>query len=260
VYQLIDQDLLAREMDAGGRPILKLNDGARAVLKGQQQVRLIEPKSAKVKKAIAEEPSWETVDRGLFESLRALRREVAARRDVAPFIVFGDATLREMAAVRPGSEQSFISIRGIGQRKAADYATQFVAHITDYCRRHNLQLDAQSGSRPRSIMRPSSDRSKVTRPAASQLFGRSASISEVAHTFGVSQSTAIKYLCEYIAAYKPDGVSAWVDDATYHRIAAATTKSEDGRLKPIFDALNGEVPYDTIRIVVTHLQLDAAGR
>ncbi|MCI0631030.1 MAG: DNA helicase RecQ [Phycisphaerales bacterium] len=258
VYQLIDQDLLARELDAGGRPILKLNDGARAVLKGHQQVRLIEPKSAKVKKAIAEELSWENVDRGLFESLRELRRREAAQRNIAPFIVFGDATLREMAAVRPGSEQSFISIRGIGQRKAADYASQFVAHITDYCQRNNLQLDAQTGSRPRSVMKPPSERSGMTRPAASELFGRNASISEVAQKFGVSDSTAIKYLCEHITACKPRSVSAWVDDSTYRRIAAAATKSEDGRLKPIFEALNGEVPYDKIRIVVAHLQVEPA--
>jgi ATP-dependent DNA helicase RecQ len=263
VYQLVDQGLLERT--SGDRPILKLSDDAVGVLRGHKEVRLIEPKSAKVKRAAAEELSWESVDRGLFESLRQLRRAVAAERNVAPFVIFSDSTLREMAAVRPASEQSFITIRGIGQRKAADYGRRFVAHIAEYCDRHRLGLDAQAGSRPRSLAPAASGargegqlRRGPSKPRASEMFDRGATIADVAAQFGVSLGTATKYLCEHIEHRKPGDLSRWIDSETYRRIAEASKSSEDGRLKPIFERLGRAVPYDTIRLVITHLQAMAS--
>jgi ATP-dependent DNA helicase RecQ len=255
VYQLVDQGLLDRT--PGERPILKLNHRSIAVLKGQGQVRLVEPKSARVKRAAAEELSWENVDRGLFESLRELRRTVAAERNVAPFVIFSDTTLREMAAVRPGSEQSFINIRGIGQRKAADHATRFVAHIVAYCKQHALAVDAQEGSRPRTLTGPSNPRQRTVNRGAVELFERGAAITDVIEQLAVTAGTATKYLCQYIEDHRPRDVSRWVDDATYRRIAEASKKSPDGRLKPIFEELGGTVPYDTIRVVIAHLQTQA---
>jgi ATP-dependent DNA helicase RecQ len=255
VHQLVDQGLLERT--PGDRPIVMLNDASIEVLKGLREVRLIEPKSPKVKKSKAEEVSWENVDRGLFESLRVLRKQVADERNVAPFVIFSDATLREMAAVRPGSEQAFINIRGIGQRKATDFGKRFVEHIVEYCRANAVEIDAQEGSRPRAA----SDEADVKRPAgvrnnaAMDLYARGASIEEIATRFGVANSTAMKYLADYIEQRKPATIARWIDDATYQRIAEASKQSEDGRLKPIFEALGGTTSYDLIRMVVSHLKI-----
>ncbi len=100
LYQLIDNGLLERTADE--RPVLRLNDAAREVLRGNRAVQLLQPK-AKVKKTRIDEKSWESVDSGLFETLRNLRRQLAAERGVPAYVLFNDATLREMARVRPGS-------------------------------------------------------------------------------------------------------------------------------------------------------------
>jgi len=73
----------------------------------------------------------------------------------------------------------------------------------------------------------------------------------------VSIQTATKYLCEFIEYKKPEHISRWIDDATYARIAEASKTSEDGRLKPIYEAMGGDVPYEQIRLVVIHLQVRA---
>ncbi len=88
-----------------------------------------------------EKASWEGVDRGLFEHLRAVRRELATQRGEPAFIVFGDATLREMARLRPGSPEALRRVRGVGDRKLADLGARFTAEITGYCREHALEIE-----------------------------------------------------------------------------------------------------------------------
>jgi len=138
IYQLIDDGLLKRSTDE--RPVLRLNDGAHEVLQGRRVVRLLEPRT-KVKKTRMDETSWASVDTGLFEILRRLRRQLAEQRDVPAYVLFSDATLRDMARMRPGSPSTLLEIRGVGERKLEDFGQRFLDAIATYCREHRLPLD-----------------------------------------------------------------------------------------------------------------------
>jgi ATP-dependent DNA helicase RecQ len=138
LYQLIDDGLLERTADE--RPVLRLNDASRDVLRGDRTVQLLQPKT-KVKKTRFDEKSWESVDTGLFETLRTLRRQLAEERSVPAYVLFNDASLREMARVRPGSPDALLGIRGVGERKLADLGQRFLEVIVTYCRDHRLPLD-----------------------------------------------------------------------------------------------------------------------
>jgi ATP-dependent DNA helicase RecQ len=146
VYQLLDDGLLDRTADE--RPVLRLNEASWAVLRGNREVRLLQPRT-KVRKTRFDEKSWEGVDRGLFERLRILRREVADERGVPAYVLFSDATLRDMARVRPGSPTALLNVRGVGERKLADLGQRFLEQIASYCSANALTLDAIVGSRPR---------------------------------------------------------------------------------------------------------------
>jgi ATP-dependent DNA helicase RecQ len=138
LYQLIDNGLLVRSTDE--RPILRLNEAARDVLRGNRSVRLLQPKT-KIKKARNDEKSWASVDPGLFEALRTLRRRLAEERGVPAYVLFSDATLRDMARLRPGSAGALLGIRGVGERKLADLGQRFLEAISNYCRENRLPLD-----------------------------------------------------------------------------------------------------------------------
>jgi ATP-dependent DNA helicase RecQ len=140
LYQLIDEGLLERSSDE--RPVLRLNQTSREVLRGQRAVQLLQPKT-RVKKTRFDAKSWESIDSGLFETLRNLRRQLASERGVPPYILFNDATLRDMARVRPGSADALLNIRGIGERKLADLGERFLQAITHYCRENRLPLDVE---------------------------------------------------------------------------------------------------------------------
>ena len=76
--------------------------------------------------------SWQDVDRGLFDRLRAVRLETARERGVPPYVIFHDATLREMARLRPASIDALRSVKGVGARKAEDLGERFLSAIRDH--------------------------------------------------------------------------------------------------------------------------------
>ena len=76
--------------------------------------------------------SWEGVDRTLFERLRAVRLETARERAVPPYVIFHDATLREMARLRPASLDAFRAVKGVGARKADDLGERFLSAIREH--------------------------------------------------------------------------------------------------------------------------------
>ncbi len=137
VYQLIGQGLLLQVGDE--YPLLKLNDASWGVMRGERQVRLVQlvrrKKGEKPEKSRIETISWEGVDRELFEALRRLRRQLAADRQVSPFIIFTDNTLRELARVRPSTLERMRQVPGVGDKRLRDFGAVFLALIADHGRR-----------------------------------------------------------------------------------------------------------------------------
>src|SRR5437667_2282962 len=71
-------------------------------------------------------------DEVLFEQLRSLRRRLADERDVPAYIIFSDASLREMARTQPSRLAHFAAIPGVGQQKLKSFGEIFVKEIADY--------------------------------------------------------------------------------------------------------------------------------
>jgi ATP-dependent DNA helicase RecQ len=72
------------------------------------------------------------VDRNLFETLRLLRRELAAARDLPAYVVFNDDTLRELARLRPKTLEAMRQVRGIGDNKLRDFGERFLRAIVTH--------------------------------------------------------------------------------------------------------------------------------
>jgi len=128
VHQLLDQHVLERT--PGDRPVLRLNAASWEVMRGQRPVQLVQP-TAKASAAATrfDGASWDGVDRDLFDDLRSLRRELADARGVPPYIIFNDATLRDLARRRPMSLDDFAHAYGVGDRKLQDLGPVFIERI-----------------------------------------------------------------------------------------------------------------------------------
>src|SRR5690606_1488547 len=79
----------------------------------------------------------------LFEHLRALRKSLADERNAPAFVIFSDATLRDMARRRPSSISSFMAVHGIGQKKCEDFGETFTRAVREYCEAHGLDMDVE---------------------------------------------------------------------------------------------------------------------
>jgi ATP-dependent DNA helicase RecQ len=126
-------------------PVLRLNAYSWEVMRGQRQVRLVQlvrrKKGEMPQKAKVETVSWEGVDRDVFEELRRLRRDLARDRQVSPFIIFTDNTLREMARTRPSTLERLRLIPGVGDKRLRDFGALFLQVIADQCRLRGLEFD-----------------------------------------------------------------------------------------------------------------------
>ena len=70
-------------------------------------------------------------DEKLLAALYALRKRLAAKQNVPAYMVFSDATLREMVQSKPLSMDEFLNITGVGEKKAARYGMAFLRAIED---------------------------------------------------------------------------------------------------------------------------------
>ena len=128
---LLHQGLMTQSQD--GYAVLGLNEASWQVLRGERAVNVGESvKPAKVRKgAKAPKPVASGGNDELFQALRVLRKRLADEAGMPPYIIFNDASLREMAERQPKSLPEFSTIVGVGQSKLARYGDQFVELIRE---------------------------------------------------------------------------------------------------------------------------------
>jgi ATP-dependent DNA helicase RecQ len=125
---LLHQGLMTQSQD--GYAVLSLNESSWQVLRGERSVSVGESvKPAKARKGA--KPAMTGENDELFEALRALRKRLADEAGMPPYIVFNDASLREMAQRQPKTLPEFSTIVGVGQAKLVRYGGRFVELIRE---------------------------------------------------------------------------------------------------------------------------------
>ncbi len=120
--------------DVANYSVLKLTEAARPLLRGEEKLTLAQPRLrvATAKKATRKKVGELDYDEALFESLRTLRKRLADDAGVPPYVIFGDATLAEMAAFLPADRQALLAINGVGKLKLQKYGAEFLEEIKSY--------------------------------------------------------------------------------------------------------------------------------
>lgn len=121
--------------DSGQYATLSLSPKANAVLRGQETVMMALPKrdlrQTRREQRLANLPDY-GVDEALFQKLRRVRERLAAKEFVPAYIVFSDATLRDMCNKRPADEEEMLAISGVGKYKMDKYGEAFLQAIAEY--------------------------------------------------------------------------------------------------------------------------------
>ncbi len=132
------------DIKGGQYPVLSLNSSAYKWLQSGEQLQIKQlisnktipdTKKRKEKELTAQsnagiEPG--SYSQALFDKLRLLRKEIASAQNVPPFVVFSDATLRDICRKLPNSETTLLNVSGIGKYKLEKYGAQFLAAVKEH--------------------------------------------------------------------------------------------------------------------------------
>jgi ATP-dependent DNA helicase RecQ len=139
---LLHQRLIEQTQD--GFSVLSLNELSWQILRGERSVvmakAVVATRPRTRSSAAAASAAHSTAANGariaeggeaLFERLRVLRKQLADAQGLPPYVIFHDATLREMVVQRPQTLSEFAGIRGVGEGKLARYGQQFIAALLE---------------------------------------------------------------------------------------------------------------------------------
>ncbi|MGB5488638.1 MAG: DNA helicase RecQ [Lysobacterales bacterium] len=131
VRQLIHRGYLIQ--DIATFSVLKLTPRALGLLRAEETLELARPrvveKIKKKKKRSGPVEDLSEDDLRLFETLREIRKQLAAEQGVPPYVIFGDVALVEMSRDRPSNEDEFLEINGVGQVKLERHGAIFLEAI-----------------------------------------------------------------------------------------------------------------------------------
>lgn len=114
---------------------LELSGTARTILRGEQPIMLVEPpksQSSGRQRTAGNSQASNPVNDPLFEALRTCRSDIAREADIAPYMVFHDSTLREMAQQRPTTLDQLSRLSGVGEKKLNNFGPQFLRVLAQF--------------------------------------------------------------------------------------------------------------------------------
>ncbi|QIM66956.1 ATP-dependent DNA helicase RecQ [Mannheimia granulomatis] len=130
IRQLIHLGLIYQNI--ANHSALQLTESARAFLRGEKPLQLALPRLGISATAFVQKQTSQRYDKDLFARLRFLRKQIADKENIPPYIVFNDATLQEMAEFLPTCKIEMLEINGVGERKFERFGEAFMTLIKEH--------------------------------------------------------------------------------------------------------------------------------
>ncbi len=133
MMRMVELGMLRRS--EGQYPILSIDTSLDEFVRSGQTMTVKILKQTQKKRAVKSSfyPSQGNLNTPLYEALRKYRRELADRRSVPAYVIFTDATLREIAVHQPKSRTELLNVRGIGTEKAEKYGAAIIEIVKNFC-------------------------------------------------------------------------------------------------------------------------------
>ena len=246
--QLLRLDLIRQSQD--GFSTVTLTEAGRAALKDGRPFALTRPPASARDQASASgiaKAGEIPCDDGLFAALRELRKELADTRDVPPYVVFSDVSLRHMARAYPEDPAALLRIPGVGERKLADFGAPMLAAIADWLAEHPRQTFAAASPAP--VRRMQADQEMGgTVLATVELHRAGKSVAEIASERNLAASTIEGHLAKAVEGGEKLDPRSFFSAAEEEEIRAALQEHDSPSLAAIFERLDGRVSYGKIRM------------
>ena len=253
--------------NGGEYPVLAATPEGREFLRSRQPLTLSRPVDSRSEETngagrTGSPTATADYDKDLFERLRDLRRRLADARNVPPYVIFGDTTLRHMATVFPQTVEGVARAPGVGAIKLEQYGQQFLEVIREYATANGLpdRTDALPVREPREPVggRPRERRERrqsSTYDETVGLLSQGLSISEVAQQRGLEETTIVSHLERTSAQGSVlDLAHVLPERDRLDAIEGAFKTCGSAFLRPVWEFLGTHVTYDELRLARIHLR------
>jgi ATP-dependent DNA helicase RecQ len=212
---------------------------ARKVLFEGQKVQLTSVVKKVVDYSENKATKTRTATKSLFDVLRKLRYDISKEEGVPAYVIFNDATLKQLERLRPMSESEFLTIDGVGKAKLEKYGAEFIDAITTF--QQNKKATAK--------------KENSTYKVTLELYKQGVTVEEIALQRKLGVSTVLSHIAKlYIDGLIAD-VNAFVSAEDVSQLKAAkATMEPTTALKPYFDHFEEQMPYEKIRMGLAVLE------
>lgn len=220
---------------------LRLTALAWDILKGDKPIELAAYRSAQERleaweTSLPAAQSQSTGSQALFERLRRVRKQVADSLSLAPYQIFSDATMRELADKAPQRKSELERIPGVSQEKYRRFGDIFLQEIIRF---HQKEI----GNRVKGS----------TYQATWELYSQGMSVEEIAETRQLNASTVLLHLLRLHESGKKIDFSYWIQPEEIKKIvdvAHSLGMGQKSPMKPLFEHFDGTFSYDQIRMAM----------
>ncbi len=226
IIQLLNQGVLEIWFHQGGR--LLLTSQAKQILFEGKQIKLatLSKQQAKTKE-LKETSAVKTKE--LFEKLRVLRAVYAKDMGVPAYVIFSDASLKDMEQKKPTTMEGFSRISGVGKAKLEKYAAAFIKIIAKH-------QDGNATKLP-------------THQKSYNLFLEGLSITQISHKRGITENTVYTHLIKINEMGTPLDLHQFINSSEILKIQQAKKVLENpDSLKSYFEYFEEKIPYHKIKL------------
>ena len=185
-------------------------------------------------------------DEVLMGMLRDLRKKVAKKVGVPPFVVFQDPSLEDMALKYPITQVEMINIHGVGEGKAKKYGKEFIELISRYVNDNEI-------IRPDDLVVKSTGTNSVNKLYIIQNIDRKLSLKDIASAKGLNMDALIKEMEQIVYSGTKLNIKYWVDDMLdddqQEEIHDYFMESESDSIERALKEFDGEYDLDELRLM-----------
>lgn len=234
IIQLINQGFC--EIAFHKNNALQLTSFSKKVLFENAQVNLTRPIAInELEETKKEKKPKKAKKDSLFERLRKLRHQISLDENIPAYLVFSDATLKEMERARPMCKADFLEISGVGQRKMEVYGEDFIGVIVSFLNEKNVKR-----------------KKNKTENISYDLYKQGLSIDEIAERRNLKSATIFSHLAKVYTDGKDVNIYEFVSKEEVEKVRKAKDELKNPQaLKPYYEHLNSELEYFKIRLALT---------
>jgi ATP-dependent DNA helicase RecQ len=236
LIQLINQGYI--EIAFHDQNKLLLTSLAKNVLFEGEKVSLAHVTQTDLKKQTV--TSEKASENTLFERLRKLRLELSRDEDIPAYLIFNDATLKEMEKERPMTDEEFMLVNGVGRQKMQKYGYRFIKEIIAHSKEKREKKSRKKGNTYKETFR---------------LYKEGMSIEEIAAERQLAPTTIFSHLAKLYDSGEDVNLEKFITTQDLNAIRKARKELDNpDTLKPYFEHFQEAMDYHTIRIGLTILE------